>query len=228
MHIEPWTGTTAALKAQQLELKKKVSLEPMDRIPRLIGGVDISLNRGNPRAWAGIVVLDYETLQIVDEQGVNGLIEMPYIPGYLSFREVPLLLQAWNNLRRKPDLVIVDGHGILHPRQLGVATHFGLAANVPTVGCAKKKLVGETPIPGASPNAVEAVQLHGEVRGFCLRSRKNANPVFVSPGTGISLNQSLEVVRHCLRGYRLPEPTRLAHSFVNRIRKHSMSSEAAR
>lgn len=219
MQATSWTGTTLLLKAQQLELRERVSLAPHTGPIRQIAGADVSLIRGSSRAWAGLVVLDYETLEVIDAQGIEDVLSMPYIPGYLSFREVPLLWKAWSQLAQKPDVVMVDGHGILHPRRLGVATHFGLVAGVPTVGCAKRRLVGDGEMPPNSAMEIRPVLLDGEPCGFSLRSRLNANPIYVSPGTGVSVEQSLDITQHCLRGYRLPEPTRLAHAFVNRFRK---------
>lgn len=215
----PWTGTTSLLKAQQLELREQVSISPFTGQIRQIAGADVSLIRGSSRAWAGLVVLDYDTLEIIDMQGIEDVLSMPYVPGYLSFREVPLLWKAWSLLARKPEVVMVDGHGILHPRRLGVATHFGLIAGVPTVGCAKRRLVGEGEEPPNTAMELRPVLLDGEHCGFNLRSRRNANSIYISPGTGLSVDQSLEITRHCLRGYRLPEPTRLAHEFVNRFRR---------
>ncbi len=214
-----WTGTTAELKTQQLALRDQVSLAPLQGPIRRIAGVDVSLIRGSVRAWAGLVVLDYDTLEVVETQGIEDVLSMPYVPGYLSFREVPLLWKAWSLLAYQPEVVMVDGHGILHPRRLGVATHFGLIAQVPTIGCAKRKLVGDGEVPPNTAMESRPVFLDGEQCGFNLRSRRNANSIYISPGTGLSLEQSFAIARHCLRGYRLPEPTRLAHAFVNRFRK---------
>lgn len=219
MQAIAWTGTTSQLKVQQLALRDRVSLAPMEVPIRRIAGVDVSLVRGSPRAWAGLVVLDYDSLEVVETQGIEDILSMPYVPGYLSFREVPLLWKAWSLLAHKPEVVMVDGHGILHPRRLGVATHFGLVANVPTVGCAKRRLVGEGDEPPNTAMAARPVFLDSEQCGFNVRSRRNANSIYVSPGTGLSLEQSFDIARHCLRGYRLPEPTRLAHAFVNHFRR---------
>ncbi len=218
MDAPQWHGTTAQFKEIQEQLREKVSIAPLTQLPTTIGGVDISLARGSRVVYAGIVVLDYATLEPLAYSGVVDQVEVPYIPGYLSFREVPALFKAWQRLTLKPDVVMVDGHGILHPRRMGVATHFGLVAQVPTLGCGKKPLVGEFTEPGPLPGSLSHVEYQGESRGFCYRSRKNSRPIFISPGTGMSVADALQIARACLRGYRLPEPTRLAHAYVNRLR----------
>lgn len=224
MQMTPWAGNTAGLKRLQEDLRHTISLKPLSARPRLIGGADLSLNRGSKTVYAGIVVLNYETLDPVEEIGVVDTVEVPYIPGFLSFREVPALLRAWHQLQCKPDVVMLDGHGILHPRSMGVATHFGLEAEVATMGCAKKRLVGEFQLPGDQPHNYCPVTVAEEKRGFIYRSRLRANPIFISPGTGMNCDDALEIARHCLRGYRLPEPTRLAHQFVNRLRRQHLNT----
>src|SRR5690606_31612967 len=113
---------------------------------------------------------------------------------------------------------MLDCHVIIHPRKMGVASHFGLIAGIPTLGCAKKPLAGEFIDPELTPGAVTTVAYQKEMRGYCYRSRKNCRPIFISPGTGMSCEDALDITRQCLRGYRLPEPTRLAHEYVNQLR----------
>lgn len=213
-----WQGHTRQLKQLQMALRQRVELQPLGALPRLIGGADVSLNRGSNTAYAGIVVLDWHTMETVEESGAVGEFAIPYIPGYLSFREVPLLLAAWDKLQHKPDVVMADGHGVLHPRSLGVATHFGLEAGVASLGCAKKVLVGDYQPPSGLYQA-SPMSVHGELRGYAYLSRRNSNPIYVSPGTGMTADDALRIAIHCLRGYRLPEPTRRAHLFVNRLRQ---------
>lgn len=213
-----WRGDTHALKAQQNQLREQVALTPFEAEPRLIAGTDVSLNRGSDTGYAGIVVLDWQTMETVEEAGVVGRLQIPYIPGFLSFREVPLLLEAWHKLAHKPEVVMVDGHGILHPRSLGVATHFGLEAGVASVGCAKKVLVGQYE-PPREPQQASPMYVDGQMRGYAYLSRKNCNPIYISPGTRMLPEDALRITQHCLRGYRLPEPTRRAHLFVNRLRR---------
>lgn len=218
MHHPQWRGTTAQAKELQNSLRSQIQLQPLNRPIRYIAGADVSLNRFGKTGYAGLVVLDYQTLEPVESQGHIGELTFPYIPGYLSFREVPLLLAAWQKLNARPDAVMLDGHGIAHPRQMGVATHFGLAAGVATLGCAKKPLVGEFQEPGAAVLSTEPMSVNGEIRGFALRSKQRCKTIFASPGTGMNCDDALAITRHCLRGYRLPEPTRLAHLYVNELR----------
>lgn len=218
MNVFEWHGSVALFKTQQEQLREQVDLRPLTRLPRTIGGADVSLNRGSKTIYAGMVVLDYATLEPVAYGGLQDEVEVPYIPGFLSFREVPALFKAWQLLEVKPDVIMLDGQGILHPRSLGVASHFGLVSGVPTLGCAKKPLVGEFAEP-AAVGEFTSVTYKNEKRGYCYRSRKNARPIFISPGTGMSIDDALNITRHCLRGYRLPEPTRLAHEYVNQLRR---------
>ena len=221
MNVFEWHGSVALFKTQQEQLREQVDLRPLTHRPRTIGGADVSLNRGSKTIYAGIVVLDYETLEPIAYGGLRDLVEVPYIPGFLSFREVPALFKAWQLLEVKPDVIMLDGQGILHPRSLGVASHFGVVSGVPTLGCAKKPLVGEFAEP-AAVGEFTPVTYKNEKRGHCYRSRKNARPIFISPGTGMSIEDAFNITRHCLRGYRLPEPTRLAHEYVNQLRTRDM------
>lgn len=213
-----WQGNTREAKALQESLRSRVCLSPMKATPKWIGGADISCNRFSKTVYAGIVVLDYLTLEIVERRGITEDIDFPYIPGFLSFREVPSLLKVWQSLTLKPDALMLDGQGILHPRKMGVATHFGLEANVPTLGCAKKRLVGEHAPVDPTPGSRQPVYFNKELRGYTVQSRKNANPIYFSPGTYMSCEDALTIGEHCLRGYRLPEPTRQAHLYVNELR----------
>lgn len=213
-----WQGNTRAAKALQESLQSRVRIRPLNRPPTLIGGADISCNRFSKTVYAGIVVLNYRTLEVVERRGIVEEISFPYIPGFLSFREVPSLLKVWQSLTKKPDVVMLDGHGILHPRKMGVATHFGIEAEVPTMGCAKKRLVGTHADIDPAPGSIQPIHVGEELRGYLLQSRNNANPIYLSPGTHMSCSDALEIGQHCLRGYRLPEPTRQAHLYVNELR----------
>jgi deoxyribonuclease V len=143
----------------------------------------------------------------------------PYIPGLLSFREIPALYAAWQALTEKPDVLAMDGHGINHPRRLGIATHFGLITGQATLGFAKNHLTGNYREPGPQKGDFSNVIDQGEKIGYVLRTRKRVKPIWVSPGHKISMNQSLEIALHCSRGLRIPEPTRQAHLMVNELRR---------
>ena len=189
---------------------------------RLVGGVDISAQRFDPEQMihAAIIVLGLPGLEPVAQAAVSARARFPYVPGYLGFREVPALVEAWQRLEVRPDLVLVDGHGVAHPRRFGIATHLGVALDVPTIGVAKSLLVGkpERAVPGAAGAAVPLVW-KGERLGTALRTRRGANPLYVSAGHRVSLESAEAWVRALLRGYRLPEPTRLAHLAANAARR---------
>lgn len=204
--------TLSDLKQQQLTLASWVSCEDrFDRYPpRLIAGVDVGFEQGGEITRAAIVLLTYPSLQPTEHHIARIETTMPYIPGYLSFRETPALLAAWSALSQKPDLVLVDGHGISHPRRLGVASHFGLLVDVPTIGVAKKRLCGEFQPVAEPPGSLQPLMDKGEQLGWVWRSKKRCNPLFIAPGHRVSLDSALAWVQNCMAGYRLPEPTRWA------------------
>jgi len=169
--------------------------------------------------WAGIVVLSYPGLFKVDEAWAKGRMDFPYIPGLLSFREIPFLLKALERIRIEPDLILCDGQGIAHPRGLGLAAHLGLLVSKTTVGCAKKRLVGEFSEVG--PNRGNYSLLFHEDRpvGAAVRTRAGVKPLFVSPGYGITIDEAVATVLNCCEHYRIPEPIRQAHFLVNGLRQ---------
>src|SRR6185437_157043 len=141
--MNAWDVTPKEAIALQKELRERITLVPLKKKPKLIGGCDVSMNMFAKDGYAGFVVLDAETLRMVDHAVVAKEIPFPYIPGLLSFREIPMLLDAWQKLKTKPDVLVADGVGIAHPRRLGIATHLGLVLNIPTIGCAKSVLIGK-------------------------------------------------------------------------------------
>lgn len=207
-----------AVKLQQ-ELRQKVRLSPHTDEIHYIGGCDVSMNRFAKEGFAGFITLS-NILEPVAESVVKDTIPFPYVPGLLSFREIPMLLKAWEGLSIKPDVLVVDGIGIAHPRRFGIASHLGVLLDMPTIGCAKSVLVGtyEEPSnePGAYTNLVDPKT--DEVIGAALRTKRNVKPVFISPGHRITLSQSIALIQSCVRSHRLPEPTRLAHNLVNDYR----------
>ncbi len=206
--------------AMQKRLREEITLVPLKQKPRTIGGCDVSMNRFAKDGYAGFVVLGADTLRMVDHSVVKREIPFPYIPGLLSFREIPMLLDAWEKLRTKPDVLVVDGVGIAHPRRLGIATHLGLVLDIPTIGCAKSVLVGEFKEPKDEFGDFSYMYdpKTKEVIGAALRSKAGVKPIFISPGNLITLEESIEIVKQCITTYRLPESTRLAHNTVNEYR----------
>jgi deoxyribonuclease V len=157
------------------------------------------------------VVIEFPSLRLVEIRTVEGPLTWPYVPGFLSFREAPLVLDALSMLRTEPDMVMVDGQGIAHPRRLGLASHVGLFIDVPTIGCAKSLLCGEYGELGQEKGQSAELVHRDEVIGAVVRTRSGVKPVFVSVGHKFNLAGAVEWVLHCCFGYRLPEPTRLAH-----------------
>lgn len=207
--------------AMQRELRERVSLVPLKEKPALIAGCDVSMNRFAADGFAGFVALD-RALEAADHAVIMDRIPFPYIPGLLSFREIPMLMKAWDGLRAKPGLVVADGVGIAHPRRMGIATHLGLVLNLPAIGCAKSVLVGAYDEPGDEPGSVSYMHHEGEVVGAALRTRRGVKPVFVSPGHLITLEESIEIVRSSVIKHRLPEYTRQAHLCVNEYRLRAL------
>ncbi len=203
---------------EQMRLREQVREEPLNvDAVRLVAGTDVSFERSGLEAWAGIVVLELPDMQVVDEVVVRAPVRFPYVPGLLSFRESPPLLEAWEKLRVKPDAVLCDAHGRAHPRRFGMACHFGLLVNIPAVGCAKSLLCGEMESMAPAGDWYP-IRDGEEVIGAALFTQQNARPVYVSIGHRVDLPSALELVRRCVRKHRIPEPLRLAHALVTRAR----------
>jgi deoxyribonuclease V len=216
-----WDGTAAGAIALQKRLRDEIRLVPLTEEPRLIGGADVSMNRFASEGFAGFVTLSFPELRLLDHSVVKADIAFPYIPGLLSFREIPMLLGAWEKLRQKPDVIVVDGVGIAHPRRMGIATHLGLVLGVPTIGCAKSVLTGVYEEPAIEAGSISYMHDRydaSEIIGAAIRTKRNVKPIFVSPGHLITLEESIEIVKHCVTTYRLPETTRFAHNTVNEYR----------
>jgi deoxyribonuclease V len=207
----------AALRAEQLQRAAEVvRQDDFDVLPpRFIGGADVGFEQDGTVTRAAVVILEYPSLRLVEHRIARIATTMPYIPGFLSFREYPALLAAWQQLEQKPDLLFVDGHGISHPRRLGVASHFGLLVDVPTIGVAKRRLCGRFEDLGAPPGSRQPLIDKGEQIGWVWRSKMRCNPLFIATGHRVSLDSALNWVENCTRGYRLPEPTRWADAVAS-------------
>jgi deoxyribonuclease V len=221
-----WDGSIASARALQAELAKSVVLR--DEFPkslRVLAGFDVGFEDDGATTRAAAVLLDAQTMQPIDMQVARLPTSMPYVPGLLSFRELPALLQALEQLRQKPDLVFVDGHGIAHPRGLGIAAHFGVATGLPSIGVAKKLLTGSGPEPHQVRGAYTALREGGRQIGWILRSKPNCNPLFVSPGHRVALASVADLVMRYVTTYRLPEPTRLADRLASRRDRDNVHPE---
>ncbi|MGB8666531.1 MAG: deoxyribonuclease V [Serratia inhibens] len=209
---------TQALRAEQLQRASEVIRHDdfLVDTPAFIAGADVGFEQEGAVTRAAIAILRYPSLELVEYQIARVATTMPYIPGFLSFREYPALLAAWERLQQKPDLVFVDGHGISHPRRLGVASHFGLLVNVPTIGVAKKRLCGKFAPLDVAVGALAPLEDKGEQLGWVWRSKARCNPLFIATGHRVSADSALAWVQRCMAGYRLPEPTRWADAIASR------------
>jgi deoxyribonuclease V len=204
--------TPAAAKEMQKCLAGKViTAGKLNKIQR-VAGLDISVRR-NKTALAAVVVLSYPDLKLIERAQLEGQVVFPYIPGLLSFREIPLALQVWRQLRNTPDLLLIDGQGIAHPRRFGLGAHLGLILDIPTIGCAKSHLFGDYLMPEKPAGSYSFISDPAEkqIIGAVVRSKNGISPLFVSTGHKIGLPSAIDWVLKCCQGYRLPEPTRLAH-----------------
>lgn len=212
-----WDGSIAGARALQAQLAAQVSLQDALAEPlRTVAGFDVGFEDQGATTRAAVVLLDADSLQPLEAHVARLPTSMPYVPGLLSFRELPALLQALAMLARTPDLAMVDGQGIAHPRRLGIAAHFGVATGLPALGVAKTLLVGRFEAPGPERGARSPIVHRGEVVGCALRSKPRCNPLIVSPGHQVSLETAVQLTLRCLAGYRLPEPTRLADRLASR------------
>lgn len=206
----------------QKELRRNVNTEKFKGKIKFIAGADVSFNKFEEDVYAGIIVLSYPELKIVDYSVIKSVAKFPYIPGLLSFREIPALLLDYQKLKTKPDLVMVDGQGICHPRRLGIATHFGLVVDLPTIGAAKSLLTGtfEPPEPKRGNfSYIYDRSSRTEKIGAAVITKNNVKPMIVSPGNKINLEQSIDLILKCALKHRMPEPTRQAHLLVNKFRR---------
>lgn len=218
------------LEEEQLKLAEKLNLK--DRIEinsiKTVAGIDLTFTDiwKNPTTGiACIVVLDYKTLELKEKVFAEKEVDFPYIPTFLAYRELPTILEAYKKLTIKPDVFILDGMGILHPRKMGIASHFGVITDEVSIGCGKSKLIGEYEEPENKPMSYKPVYVNGEFRGYAVRTKKNTNPIFISPGNNISVESSLKVVLNTVDKYKLPEPTRLAHNFLQEYRRKKLKGE---
>lgn len=218
-HLHSWDVTPAEAVALQRELAGQVDTRSLPARYELIAGADVSYSRFSNTLYAGVVIVRAEDLTVVEKQGAVFETMFPYVPGLLSFRETPALLEVFKRLKTEPDVIMVDGQGLAHPRRMGFACHVGLCLDRPTVGCAKSLLLGRHRNLGKRPGATAALTDGGEVIGKVVRTKFGVKPLFVSCGHRIDLAAAVRLVLATCRGYRLPEPTRQAHLHVNALRQ---------
>ena len=218
--LHSWNVTPPEAIALQRELADRIDMRTPLTHCDLVAGADVSYDRFSNLFYAGVVVLRMDDLTVVEKQGVMREVTFPYVPGLLSFRETPVLLEVFAKIKSEPDAVILDGHGFSHPRRFGYACHVGLCLDRPSVGCAKSRLIGTYKEPGRRPGSVAPLKAGKEIIGQIVRTKAGVKPVFVSVGHKINLRSAVELVLATCRGYRLPEPTRQAHLHVNALRRH--------
>ncbi|MBW3003156.1 endonuclease V, partial [Candidatus Woesearchaeota archaeon] len=195
---------TSKFKKEQFKLAEKVEIKDSFSKVKTIAAVDQAFT--DKKTISGIVVLDFKTMEVIEKKFVVVDTKFPYMPTYLGFREGPAIVEAFNKLEKKPDLLMVDGHGIAHPRRIGLASHVGLMLDIPTIGVAKKLVVGEV--------QDGKIYFDKEFRGFEIITKEFAKPVYVSPGHKIGLGTTLNIVKATLKGHKLPEPMQIAHAYV--------------
>lgn len=218
----PWDLSPAEARDLQLRLRDQlVARPPSDLRVRRLGGADLSMSRRSRRGFGGVVVLDSGGLSIIEQQGGEAELTFPYVPGLLSFRELPIIESLWERLAERPDVLIFDGHGYAHPRRFGLACHGGVVLGVPSIGCAKSLLVGSHGPLGAERGATAPIVHREEVVGMAVRTRARVRPVYVSIGHRMDLPTAVEIVLSAAPRYREPETTRAAHRLVNDLRRRA-------
>ena len=209
-NLHSWDLTPKEAIALQKSLRHRVSRARRRRKVRTVAGVDVGIREN--RATAAAVLMQLSDFAIVDVQTVSQPVTFPYVPGLLSIRETPVVLEALSALCADPDLILVDGHGIAHPRRFGIACHIGVLSDIAVIGCAKSRLCGAHREPGKRRGSRVPLADGDEVIGEVVRTRDGVKPIYVSVGHKVSLPQAVDLVLECGGGYRLPEATRLAHN----------------
>jgi deoxyribonuclease V len=200
----------------QDQLREKVRVSSLKKEPRYVAGVDAAFS--DDRVFAAACLYRYPELTPVGQRSVVRRLSFPYVPGFLSFREGPAIIAAIEKLSPAPDLVLVDGQGIAHPRGIGIASFIGVLSGVPTIGCAKSRLIGEHEEPGQTKGAWSALLFDDKTVGAVLRTRDHTRPLFISPGHLIDLDSAIRIALACTRNYRIPEPLRCADQLSRKIR----------
>jgi len=216
--LHNWNLSYSQARRLQSRLAPQVRFIPLTKKPDRIAGLDCAFTKGGKRIVAGAVVLELPGLEIIETKSATRKVRFPYIPGLLSFREAPVCIAAVKKLRCRPDVFLIDGQGIAHRRRLGLAAHLGLFFDSPTIGCAKSRLTGVSEEPAQAKGGYSRLTDAGETIGAVLRTRTNVKPLFISIGNKCTLKDAIRIVLACTTKYRLPEPTRLAHQFVSKIR----------
>lgn len=228
--LHSWNVSTSEATEIQHRLRQLIDVNsPLDisRL-RVVGAADVSFNKSDNFLYAAVGLFRFSDLEIMDLQLLKKQTQFPYIPGFLSFREIPPLLDIFNRIRVLPDVILCDGQGIAHPRGVGLASHLGLILQRPAVGCAKSLLVGEYHEPAVERGSYSDLIYKNETVGVALRTRRSVKPVFISCGHRITLPGAIEVVLKCTPRFRIPQPIRLVHQAVNEFRREDRNESVKR
>jgi len=222
--IHDWNLTTLEARELQERLSSSVIQKSLTRRISRIAAADVALNKKGTAAAAAVVVFSFPWLNQLEIAIVRGEVDFPYVPGLLTFREGPILAQAFRKVAAEPDVIMFDGQGIAHFRGMGIASHMGLLLGIPTIGCAKSPLLRPTRDPGASRGSWSPIEREGSIVGVALRTRGGVRPVYVSPGHLADVRSSMRFVLSCCRKFRLPEPLRAAHNACNAAIREDLHS----
>ncbi len=218
--LHSWQVSTREAARIQADLRDRVILNFQSDFSSIqtVAAADVSCHKYQNVLYAAVVIMQFSTLQIIDSYSRRATTSFPYIPGFLSFREAPIIVEIFKKISHPPDVLICDGQGIAHPRGLGLASHLGLFLDVPTIGCAKSVLVGNYLEPEPLKGSQSPLMYQGKQVGVALRTRSYVKPIFVSCGHKIGLPEAIRIVLQTSPRYRIPEPLRMAHQLVNELR----------
>lgn len=217
----PWDLSPKQAICLQGKLRQRVLDKDDFGEIRRVAGVDVAFSQDKKTAIAGVVVFAFPSLGEMERVWAQVPLRFPYIPGLLSFREGPAIIQAFKKLKTPPDVVLFDGQGFAHPRRIGIASHMGLVLGIPSIGCAKSRLCGTFREPGRKRGSWSPLHDRGELIGAVLRTRDGVKPIFVSVGHRVALSSAIRMVLECHDGTRIPKPTREADHFVSRLKRES-------
>jgi len=216
--LHPWKVSPAEAREIQEKLRKRLRLRPPRAPLKTIAAGDVAYSREDDMTYAAFLLFTYPGLTLLESASAKGRASFPYVPGFLTFREAPILLRAFSRLKTRPDLILIDGQGIAHPRFMGIAAHIGLILNLPAIGCAKSRLIGTHEELAPDRGKTVPLLVGDRTAGMVLRTRAGVKPVYVSPGHKMNMETSVKIVLSLCRGYRIPEPMRQAHMFVSKLR----------
>ncbi len=212
-----WPTTVKEANLLQRVHLGSVRIVRLEKVPESVAGVDAAFSEDN--IFAAVCLYSYPDLQLIEQQTAVSKAIFPYVPGYLLFREGPAMIAAIYKLKKKPDVLLIDGHGTAHPRGIGSASHLGVLLDIPAIGCAKTRLIGAFEEPGSRKGCWSSLNFQGSVVGVVLRTRDAVKPLFISPGHKIDLSSAIKIINGCTGNYRIPEPLRCADMTARKLIK---------